>query len=209
MLKHVRKFHSEEAKRRASVNDELERLELLHADKVPRLSVEHQTGGAVSTRSTKRVADDGSPDLKVAKNDQEHEPEKSDTSNDSTGPLFQAKIDKMGKPKSWKKGKVIDQKFTFTLDQRREANPDEDLRVEAVHALVTGMDNLMDDINIDIYKYDLAFQIGSKEHFKETGLTGETWHAPADDYYQRTERTQAMLGHIANVLNSGEFIYFV
>ena len=206
MLKHVRKFHSEEAKRRASVNDELERLELLHADKVPRLSVEHQTGGAVSTRGTKRVADDGSPDVKDAKNDQEDEPEKSDTSDDGTGPLFQAKIDKMGKPKSWKKGKVIDQKFTFTLDQRREANPDEDLGVEAVHALVTGMDNLMDDINIDKYKYDLAFQIGSKEHFKETGLTGETWHAPADDYYQRTERTQAMLGHIANVLNSGEFI---
>ena len=40
MLKHVRKFHSEEAKRKASVNDELDRLELLHADKVSRLSVD-------------------------------------------------------------------------------------------------------------------------------------------------------------------------
>ena len=88
---------------------------------------EHQTGGDLSTRGTKRVADDGSPDVKVAKNDQEDEPEKSDRSDDGTDPLFQAKIDKMGKPKSWKKGKVIDQKFTFTLDQRREAKPDEDL----------------------------------------------------------------------------------
>ena len=196
MLKHVRKFHYDEAKRKASVNHELDRLELLHADKVTRLSVEHQTGGAVSTRGTKRVADDGSPDVKVAKNDQEDETEKSDTSDDGTDPLFQAKIDKMRKPKSWKKGKVIDQKFNFTLDQRRKAKPDEDLGVEAVHALVTGMDNLMDDINIDKTKYDLAFQLGSKEHFKETGLTGETWHAPADDYYQRTERTQAMLGYV-------------
>ena len=92
------------------------------------------------------------------------------------------------------------------MDQRREAKLGEDLGVEAVHALVTGMDNLMDDINIDKSKYDLAFQIGSKKHFKETGLTGETWHAPADDYYRRAERTQAMLGHIAYVLNSGEFI---
>ena len=113
MLKHVRKFHSDEAKQKASVNDELDRLELLHADKVPRLSDEHQTGGAVSTRGTRRVADDGSPDVKVAKNDQEDEPEKSDTSDDGTDPLFQAKIDKMGKPKSWKKGKVIDQKFSL------------------------------------------------------------------------------------------------
>ena len=90
----------------------------------------------------------------------------------------------MGKPKNWKKGKVIDQKFTFTLEQRREATPDEDLGVEVVYALVVGMDNLMDDISIDKSKYDLAFQIGSKEHFKEAGLTGETWQVPADDYYQ-------------------------
>ena len=65
---------------------------------------------------------------------------------------------------------------------------------------------MMNGMNIDPSKYDLAFQIGSKEHFKETGLTGETWHIPADDYFQRLERTQSMLRHIANVLNSGEFI---
>ena len=113
--------------------------------------------------------------------------------------MFQANIDKMGRPKNWKKRKVIDQKFTFSLEQLREAKPDEDLGVEAVHALAVGMDNMMDDMNIDPTKYELAFQIGSKEHFKETGLTGETWHIPADDYYQRSERTQSMLNHIANV----------
>ena len=56
--------------------------------------------------------------------------------------------------------------------------------MEVVYALVVGMHNLMDDINIDKSNNDLAFQIGSKEHFKEAGLTGETWQIPADDYYQ-------------------------
>ena len=48
MSEHVRKFHSEAGKRKA--NDTAE----LHADKVPRMSDEHQTGGAVSTRGMKR-----------------------------------------------------------------------------------------------------------------------------------------------------------
>lgn len=47
----------------------------------------------------------------------------------------------MGTPKKWKKGKVIDQKFTFTLDYLRDPKPEEDLGVEAVHALTAGMDN--------------------------------------------------------------------
>ena len=68
------------------------------------------------------------------------------------------------------------------------------------------MDEIMDATNIDKSKYDLVFQIGSKEHFKDTGLTGETWRVPADDYYQRALRTQYMLEHIAHVLNSGDFI---
>ena len=112
----------------------------------------------------------------------------------------------MGTPKKWKKGRVIDQKFTFTLDYLRDPKPEEDLGVEAVHALTAGMDNLMDDINIDPSQYELALQIGSKEHFKESSNTGETWHIPADDYFYRLQMTQSMLGHIANVFNSGEFI---
>lgn len=88
--------------------------------------------------------------------------------------MFQANIEKMGRPKNWKKGKVFDQKFTFNLEQLREAKPDKDLGVGAVHALTVGMDNMMNGMNIDPSKYNLAFQIGSKEHFKETGLTRET-----------------------------------
>ena len=56
MTADVKKFHSEAAKRKAANTDELARLELLYTDKVPRLSVEHQTGGAVMTRGTKRVS---------------------------------------------------------------------------------------------------------------------------------------------------------
>ena len=202
MVAHVKKCHSEAAKRKAEESAELLRLELLNSGKIPRLDVEEQTGGVVSTRGTKRSAEDSNPDVKMAK----REPESSETKTDDEKPLFQANIAKMGTPKKWKKGKVIDQKFTFTLDYMRDPKTEEDLGVEAVHALTIGMDNLMEDMAIDTKEYDLALQIGSKEHFKESSNTGETWHIPADDYFNRLQMTQAMLGHIANVLNSGQFI---
>lgn len=66
MSKHVRKFHSEAAKRKA--NDTAE----LHADKVPRLSDEHETGGAVTTRGMKREVDEeeeSKQEVKMAKPD--------------------------------------------------------------------------------------------------------------------------------------------
>ena len=132
MVAHVKKYHSETAKRKAEESAELIRLELLHASKVPRLGNEEQTGGAVSTRGTKRSAEDSNPDAKVTKMDSQGNEAKTDG---GTGPLFQANIAKMGTPKKWKKGKVIDQKFTFTLDYLRDPKPDEDLGVEAVYAL--------------------------------------------------------------------------
>ena len=200
MVAHVKKCHSEAAKRKAEESAELLRLELLNSGKIPRLDVEEQTGGAVSTRGSKRSAEDSNPDVKMAK----REPESSETKTDDEKPLFQANIAKMGTPKKWKKGKVIDQKFTFTLDYVRDPKPDEDLCVEAVYALTEGMDAMMEDMAIDTKEYDLALQIGSKEHFKESSNTGETWNIPADDYFYRL--TQSMLGHIARILNSGEFI---
>ena len=56
MKAHVRKFHSEAAKWKAEESIELDRLELLNANKVPRLSVESQKGGAVT--SSKRTLDE-------------------------------------------------------------------------------------------------------------------------------------------------------
>ena len=54
MKAHIRKFHSEAAKQKAEEGAELLKLELLNSHKVPLLSVELQTGGAASTRGTKR-----------------------------------------------------------------------------------------------------------------------------------------------------------
>ena len=45
MSKHVRKFHPEAANRKVNITAEL------HADKVPRLSDEHQTGSAVTYKT--------------------------------------------------------------------------------------------------------------------------------------------------------------
>ena len=69
MVAHVKKCHSEAAKRKAEESAELTRMELLHASKVPRLDVEEQTGGAVTTRGTRRAADDDIPKGKVTKVD--------------------------------------------------------------------------------------------------------------------------------------------
>ena len=68
MKAHVRKFHSEAAKRKAEDSAELVRLELLHSNKDPKLeSGESQTGGAVSTRSM--TQDKEKVDLKPTKDE--------------------------------------------------------------------------------------------------------------------------------------------
>ena len=59
MLKHVRKFHSEEAKRKAVDTAELTRLELS----------ESQTGGAVSTRGMKKDIESTKTDPKAVKDE--------------------------------------------------------------------------------------------------------------------------------------------
>ena len=216
MVAHVKKHHSEAAKRKAEESAELLRLELLNSGKIPRLSVDDQTGGAVETRGTKRATTEKEQNKRKARKAAKKKIIESDGTSDEDSDdesyadeslqLFQAKISKMGTPKKWKKGKVIDQKFTFTLEYMRDPKPDEDLGVEAVSALTEAIDKMIDELNIDPKEYDLALQIGSKEHFKELGNTGETWHVPADNYLQRLQMAQAMLGHIARVLNSGEFI---
>ena len=67
MKVHFKKFHSESAKRKAAYNDELLRMELLHSNKVLCLSLDNQTGGAVSTRSMKQ--DSKKADLKPPKDE--------------------------------------------------------------------------------------------------------------------------------------------
>ena len=52
----------------------------------------------------------------------------------------------------------------------------------------------------------MTLQIGSKEHFKESSNTGETWHIPTVDFTKRAAMTLAVLQNLSHVLNSGEFI---
>ena len=113
MTAHVKKFHSEVAKRKTSDTAELARLELLHADKIPRLSVERQTGGAVTTRGMKREVDEESKqEMKMAK------PDVSETAKDANdeygggpNPLFVADVKKLGPAKRWKQNVVVNQKL--------------------------------------------------------------------------------------------------
>ncbi|CAH3179822.1 unnamed protein product [Porites lobata] len=166
MKAHVRKFHSEAAKRKASVNDELDRLELLHADKVPRLNVESQTGGAVMTRGTKRKNEEEDSKNNV----KESKPDDTDQTLDTTeeygsgpNPLFVADVKKLGPAKRWKNNAVVNQKFILTLDQQRAAKDHEDLNIAATHAIATATDNLIDELKIP-FDYWMTHQIGSRKH---------------------------------------------
>ena len=214
MQRHVKKYHSEPSKRKACDDAELNRLEILHSNKVPRFTIDEddddQTGGAVTTRGTKRRVDedDDLPPEKLSRSlvTYSDSSDEDEIEEERDVPLFKANIAKMGVPKKWKKDKVIDQKLTFTLDQLREPKAEEDLGVAAVHAITEGIDGVIQDMEVDPSKFDLALQIGSKEHRKESGATGETWHVPADNYYKRLGMTQTLLRHMASVLNSGEFI---
>ena len=206
MLRHVRKFHSEGAKRKAEANEELARMELLHSNKVPRLSDESQQGGAVTTRGTKRANEvDSKPEAKSQK------PFVSETTNDTTeeygggpNPLFVADVKKLGPAKRWKNNAVVNQKFIMTLDQQREQKPNGDLNIGATHAIAVATDNLIDELKIP-EDYWMKLQIGSRQHRRE-GLTGETWKIPVGDFTQRAQLTQALLTELSLVLNSGEFI---
>jgi len=201
LVKHVRKCHSKAVKRKADNTSELERLELLHSSKIPRMSVE-QTGGAVTTRGTKRTLEEElKPDVKVSKNDQE---DMSDERVSDSQPLFIANVKKLGPAKRWKSSAVVNQKFIMTLDQQRGPNEGEDLNVEATFAIADATDKLIDELNISD-DYWMTLQICSKEHRRD-GLTGETWKVPVGNFTKRAAMTQAVLQKLAHVLNSGEFI---
>ena len=204
---HVRRFHSESAKQKVAANAELDRLELLTSpsSKVPRFTIEEeegQTGGATSTRGTKRTADeDITPRKKsiVDYSDTSDEEEEEDSN-----PLFVANVRKLGPAKRWKKNVVVNQKFNLTLDQQRPLDENEDINIGATHAIATAADQLIEELNIP-GDYQMTLQIGSKEHQRE-GLTGETWRVPVSNFTERALMTQTLLTQLSRVLNSGEFI---
>ena len=113
LSKHTRKFHSEAAKRKAADTAKLARLEFLHAEKVPQLSDEHQTGGAVSTRGMKRETTE-EESKHVVKASKPEEADSSPTTSDEYGggpkPLFVADVKKLGPAKRWKQNAVVKQR---------------------------------------------------------------------------------------------------
>ena len=203
MLRHVRKFHSEAAKRKAEESAELSKLELLHATKVPRLSVEEQVGGAVSTRGAKRPTEESNSDVKELKREVKQQ-EENEKYNEESTPLFVANVTKLGPAKKWKQNVVVNQKFMMTLDQQRSPKELEDLNIAATHAIAEATDKLIEELKIP-EDYWMSLQIGSKEHQKG-GLTGETWRVDVGDFTKRAAMTQAVLQNLSQVLNSGEFI---
>lgn len=210
MLKHVRKFHSEVAKQKAEESAELLRLEVLNSDKVPRLDIEEQVGGAVTTRGKKREADqeDSKQEVKLSKAEEKEEETSRKEDQEEYGggkdPLFVADFKKLGPAKRWRKHALVNQKFILTLDQQRGRKEEEDLHVGATHAIAVGIDKLVEDLKIP-EDYWMTLQVGSREHRRE-GLTGETWTVPVGDFVGRAAYAQALLQKLSNVLNSGEFI---
>ena len=199
MMRHVKKFHSEATKRKAEESDELLRLELLNGDKVPRLTMDEQIGGAVSTRGVKRTAiDEPIQESKRSKPDEIKE------KVSDPNPLFVANVKKVGPAKRWKGNAVVNQKFVMTLDQQRGPTDQEYLNVGATHAIAVAIDRLIEELKIPP-DYSMTLQIGSKEHRRE-GLQGETWKVPVQDFTGRAAYTQALLNNLSRVLNSGEFI---
>ena len=206
MKAHVKKFHSEAVKRKAEELTELSKLEVLHADKVPRLNVEEQIGSAVTTRGMKRTADQEETKSQIKLPKPEITTPKNSIEFDVYGekPLFVANVTKLGPAKRWKQNAVVNQKFVMSLDQQRSPKESEDLNIEATYAIADATDKIIEELKIP-EDYWMTLQIGSKEHRRE-GLTGETWKVDVGDFTKRAAMTQAVLQNLSHVSNSGEFI---
>ena len=182
-------------------------MELSHSEKVPRLSTEGQTGGAVTTRGMKREAEQGdnTPDVKVTKQEDADQPlDPTVEYGGGKDPLYVADFKKFGPAKRWKKNTLVNQNVILTLDQKRGQKEDEDLNIGATHAIAVAIDNLVEELKIPD-DYWMTSQIGSREHRKE-GLTGETWKVQVGDFTGRAAYAQALLQKLTNVLNIGQFI---
>ena len=165
MKAHVKKFHSEAAKRKAVELAELSKLEVLHADKVPRLNVEEQIGGAVTTRGMKRTADQEETKSQIKLPKPEITTPKNSIEFDVHGekPLFVANVTKLGPAKRRKQNAVVNQKFVMSLDQQRSPKESEDLNIEATYAIADATDKIIEELKIP-EDYWMTLQIGSKEH---------------------------------------------
>ena len=85
----------------------------MNSDKVPRLDIEEQVGGAVTTRGKKCVADDGDSKheakLPKAEEKEEETPGNDDDEEYQGGgePLYVADFKNLGPAKRWKKNALV------------------------------------------------------------------------------------------------------
>lgn len=230
MLRHVKKFHSEGAKRKAEANEELARMELLHADKVPRLSVEDsQTGGAVSTRSMKkdsvRVKEDQSPVKKEERRtvkgkledddvDMSYMPddglddfliERVDRLQLEHKPLLKANLTFLPYQRQGLKGAVKKGQFSVTFDQQRKATTEENLGEGMSESLFQVLrDTILEEKLSDSTKVHLT--LTSKEHLHGTlnsGLLSDVKYGiPIQEFINRSEYVHAMFGSLVQKMNS-------
>ena len=197
MTAHVKKFHSEAAKRKAEEDAELLRLELLNSDKVPRLGNEEQIGGAVSTRCMKEDLKSAKENLKLmidkpqaVKRKLEHDVDMSDRLDDgsedflveranrselSENPLFKANLTFLPYKRQGLKGAVKKEQFSVMFDQLRKPTEEESLEEGLSESLFEAVrDTIVKENLQDSTKVHLT--LTSKEHSNGTVNSGYLSH---------------------------------
>ena len=197
MLKHVRKFHSEGAKRKAVDTAELTRLKFLHSEKVPRLTVESQTGGAVSTCGMKKDIESTKIDPKPVKDEPRAVKRKLEDDVDmshllddglddflvertnrlelSEDPLFKANLTFLPYKRQSLKGAVKKEQFAVTFDQLRKPTGEESLGEGLSESLFQAVgDTILKENPRDSTKVHLT--LTSKEHSNGTVNSGYLSH---------------------------------
>ena len=220
MAAHVRKCHSEAAKRNAEELAELSKLEVLHANKVPRLSVDDQTGGAVSTRSMKkdpeRVKEEEDqpsmtkePETKKRKFKEDDVDmsymmddglddfliERADRLQFEHNPLFKADLTFLPYQRQGLKGAVKKQQFSVTFDQLRKATGEENLGDGMSESLFQAIrDTILKEKLSDSTQVHLT--LTSKEHLHGTVnsglLTDAKYGIPIQEFVKRSDYVHAM-----------------
>ena len=177
-------FHSEAAKRKAEDSAELVRLELLHFIKVPILeSDESQTGGAVSTRSTKQYKEE--VDLKPTKDESQsakkklHEAdilgyflvERAERLELAENLFFKGNLTFLPYQRQCFKGAVKKEQFTVTFDQLRQPKKTESIANGLSESLFEEVrDTILKEHLPDSTKVHLT--LNSKEHSNGTVNSG-------------------------------------
>ena len=226
MMAHVRKCHSEAAKRRAEESAELSKLELLHANKVPRLSLEDQTGGAVSTRSMKKDPEDitsmtKEPETKKRKFKEDDVDvsymiddglddfliERADRLQLEHNPMFKANLTFLPYQRQGLKGAVKKQQFSVTFDQLRKATGEENLGDGMSESLFQAIrDTILKEKLSDSTQVHLT--LTSKEHLHGTVnsglLTDAKYGIPIQEFVKRSDYVHAIFESLARKMNSAQ-----